>query len=738
LPLAADRSDWPVSTPSGLFAFSIAVAEKAQSGRSRRHVAWDWLLSAFSRGRYKIKRTRMQGESPTQVSTPTGAVFLSYPSQDAEAAQCICEALRAGGIEVWFDKNALRGGDAWDRTIRQQIRDCSLFIPLISEHSQERLEGYFRLEWKLAVDRSHRMAAERTFIMPVVIDSTRERDALVPDAFRDVQWTHLNGGEAPPAFVERVCRLLAPETSSTPAAARPTHAAFSTGQTSATAVTTRRGYKPVLWAMTLVFALTMTYFAADRFLLSKRTVAAAVKTTPASAVALAKSIAVLPFVDLSEEHDQEYFGDGMAEEILDLLAKVPQLTVIGRTSSFQFKGRTEDLRSIGEKLGAAYLVEGSVRRVGSRIRVTAQLIDARSGAHVWSDSYDRHYGDVLTLQDEIATAIARALQLSIDAHQARPLRSAQAIEAYTLYLKGKLALDKFDAKSLLEAQNLFEQALALDPTLIAAAEGLALTYMTRGDLENDIGSREAFDQAERAAQKALQMSTSSATAYSVLGFVAGKRDFEWTKAENQFRKALALNPNDPDTLNNAGEISTACGKSRAALQRFNASLALDPLNPNTYQLLALELYLNGDYSAAESALRKSLSINSDIDFSHYLIGAIRLLQGRREEALREFEAEIGIPGRDAGLALVNHALGRKAESDAALARLVNESGRFWPYGVARVHAYRGEHDQAFEWLEQAYTARDEELPFGLRDPYLVPLHGDVRWSALIKKMNLAE
>src|SRR6516162_11247070 len=150
----------------------------------------------------------MGAESRKATSTPTGAVFLSYASQDAEAARRICEALRSAGIEVWLDQSELRGGDAWDRQIRKQIHDCALFVPLISQHSQERLEGYFRLEWKLAADRSHRMAAERSFIVPVVVDSTRERDALVPDSFRDVQWTHLPGGEASPAFVARVAALL--------------------------------------------------------------------------------------------------------------------------------------------------------------------------------------------------------------------------------------------------------------------------------------------------------------------------------------------------------------------------------------------------------------------------------------------------------------------------------------------------------------------------------------------------
>ena len=202
----------------------------------------------------------MGAESAEPASTPTGAVFLSYASQDADAAHRICDALRAANIEVWFDKSALRGGDAWDRMIRQQIRDCALFIPLISQHSQERLEGYFRLEWKLAVDRSHRMAAERSFIVPVVVDSTRERNAVVPDSFRDVQWTHLPGGETSPAFVARVAALLSAPASLAPANgsdpglvnSRPAHARD------------RRAARIPLGLMALAVAVAGSWFALQR------------------------------------------------------------------------------------------------------------------------------------------------------------------------------------------------------------------------------------------------------------------------------------------------------------------------------------------------------------------------------------------------------------------------------------------------------------------------------------------
>lgn len=683
----------------------------------------------------------MEGESPIHASTAPGAVFLSYASEDAAAAERIATALRNADVEVWFDKVELRGGDAWDRQIRKQIHDCALFIPIISSHSQGRLEGYFRREWRLAVERAGDMAEEKAFLVPVVIDDTSERHASVPDKFRDVQWTHLAAGEAQAAFIERVSGLLSSDQAST----QPRTTPAARGTPSKSQDSKRKGGLFWWWRRGVLLAAVVVavgYLVADKVWLAKRSTAPA-QTLPTTDVGAQsgiaeKSIAVLPFVDLSEKHDQEYFADGMAEEILDILAKIPQLTVIGRTSSFQFKNRTEDLRIIGERLRSAYVVEGSVRKAGDRMRVTAQLIDSRSGTHLWSESYDRDFGDVLNLEDEIATSIARALQVTIVARDPHPLQNARAIEAYTLYLKGKRAGDKFEATSLLEAQNSFQQALALDRTLLPAAEGLASTYLNRGSDESDITAREAWNLARGAAETALQLNPGSATAHNVLGFVAGMGDYDWSTAESEFRKALALNPNDPDALANAGQISAMHGDYEIALQRLNAALAIDPLNAIAYFVLGETLYLKGDYSGAEAALRRAISIDPHIDGCHYYIGLMEVVQGRSKEALKEFAADPDVATRDGGLALASHALGRKAESDAALARLIGESGKTWPYGVARVYAYRGETNPAFDWLNLAYAGRDVDLMDVLREPLLMPLHNDPRWAALMRKMHLAE
>jgi len=327
----------------------------------------------------------MGDESSNPASTPTGAVFLSYASEDVDAAQRICDALRAEGIEVWFDQSELRGGDAWDRQIRKQIHDCALFIPLISQHSQERLEGYFRLEWKLAVDRSHRMAAERSFIVPVVVDSTRERDALIPESFRDVQWTYLPGGETSPAFGARIAALLGRTTpASTANGPGPGPGLVSTPPAR---TRNRRAVRIPLGLATLAIIVGGGWFAL-RHSGPHPHAEDGVAGHPQAAVT-EKSIAVLPFTDMSERHDQEYFSDGMTEEIIDLLSKVPDLRVPARTSSFYFKGKSEDIPTIARRLMVEHVLEGSIRKSGNHLRITAQLVRADTGYHVWSETSSR-------------------------------------------------------------------------------------------------------------------------------------------------------------------------------------------------------------------------------------------------------------------------------------------------------------------------------------------------------------
>ena len=326
------------------------------------------------------------------MTASSHAVFLSYASQDTEATQRICEALRAAGIEVWFDKSELRGGDAWDRSIRQQIHDSALFVPIISQHTHERLEGYFRREWRLAVERAGDMAENKAFLVPVVIDNTADRDPSVPEKFRELQWTRLPDGETSPAFVERIQGLLAGEAAPASEGARTASPVASTA--SAPRGLIRPGTGVIYGAIAAAALLAVGYFGLERLTGSKLRV-------PGAA-----SIAVLPLANESGEASQQYFSDGISEDLITALSQFPGLKVIGRTSSFQFRDSKEDSRSIGAKLGVAHLLEGSVRRSGEMVRVSAELIDTADGSTQWSEHYDRPYKDLFALQDEITRAVS--------------------------------------------------------------------------------------------------------------------------------------------------------------------------------------------------------------------------------------------------------------------------------------------------------------------------------------------
>jgi serine/threonine protein kinase/Tfp pilus assembly protein PilF len=448
-----------------------------------------------------------------------------------------------------------------------------------------------------------------------------------------------------------------------------------------------------------------------------------------------ESIAVLPFVDMSEKKDLEYFGDGMAEELRNLLVKVPQLKVIGRMSSFQFKGGNDDLRVIGDRLGVAYIVEGSVRKAGSKIRVTAQLSDARSGIHRWAESYDSDVRDVLGLQEVIATRIARTLQLAIAADDMNPVRRPKSPEAYALYLRGRSAYDRLDRSGLLEAVSDYQEALRLDPSFVRAAEALALAYFEQTD-EQLLPSAIGWQHAREAAGLALSIDASSALAHAVLAISHAIYDFNWVTADAEISRALVASPRDPAILDFASRVAAGRGRLDDALRLVKASLSSDPLNPNTYQTQCIWLYFSGDLAGAEHAARRSIELSPQGTYAHYLLGQILLARGDLQGALAAMQAEAPDGGRDSGLAIVYHALGRKAESDAALARHARKYGDEWPYSVAQPYGFRGDADRAFDWLAKAYAKRDPDIRFVRDDPLLVRLRGDPRYKALLVKMNL--
>ena len=663
------------------------------------------------------------------------AVFLSYASQDADAAGRICAALRAAGIEVWFDQSALRGGDAWDTAIRRQIKSCALFIPIISRNTHARDEGYFRLEWKLAVDRSHLMATTKAFLLPVVIDDTRDDDDRVPDRFREIQWTRLPGGAAPPAFADRVARLLAPdEPVASPAASSPGGAALAA---SAAAQATPSSSKILLVVIALLI-VGVGYLAVDRFVLSTRTAGKALTPGASSQRAAPgaipdRSIAVLPFADMSEKRDQEYFSDGLAEELLDLLAKTPGLHVIARTSSFYFKGKQATVAEIAKTLGVANILEGSVRKSGNRLRVTTQLIRTDTGEHIWSETYDRGQEDVFKIQDDIARVVVDKLRVTLLGDAPHSAAQTTNPDVHNLYLQGRYFVASDTRAGTDKAIECYRRAISLDGRYAPAYAGLAHAVF-RQVANGYIGVDEGLAKAMAAAQRSVELDPALADGYVMIGSLRMSVSFDWAGAREAFDHALRLDPSSANALFSSAHLTMTVGSTEETLAQFHRVLERDPLNLLYRRYVARVLLYAGRLDEAEGMVRQVLELSPSFPAAHYELGRILLGRGEVARAVAEFESESS-SWHAFGLPLGYHAAGRNAEAAAALRTLVQHSAGS-EFQVAEAYAYAGDRDQAFVWLDHAVERRDPGVQWLRGDPLLATLTGDPRYASLLRRLNL--
>jgi TolB-like protein/DNA-binding winged helix-turn-helix (wHTH) protein len=458
---------------------------------------------------------------------------------------------------------------------------------------------------------------------------------------------------------------------------------------------------------------------------------------PAKVAMVDRSIAVLPFVDMSEKKDQEYFADGMAEEIIDLLVKIPGLKVISRTSSFQFKGKNEDLRSIATQLGVAYVLEGSVRKSGDRLRVTAQLINSRDGSQLWSQTYDRELSDVLKMQDEIAIALVRALQIEVGTDEVSSRPALRNTEAYTLYLQGEHAADSFDQQGLEQAAGYFQRAIELDPSFAAADVSLGRVYSALG-VYGFMPPPVALEKARLADERAVELDPNLAVAHAALGDIHRGYDWDWAAADRELKLALALAPNDGDVLFLGAIQSLTAGRLDEALQRMSAASAKSPLSPDPYTILCIIQLRRGRPVEAEAAARRALELRPTYSGGHYFLAIVLLVRGEPQGALMEATKETQEAVRLGASAMAYFALGRMAESDAALAQMTSHSTGH-SFFIAQVYAFRGETDEALKWLERAYEQKDSGgLPVIKGDPMFKKLEGDPRYKAFLKKMNFQD
>jgi TolB-like protein/Tfp pilus assembly protein PilF len=685
------------------------------------------------------------GEDKANVRAP--ALFISYASQDAAAAARICSALRQAGIEVWFDQSELRGGDVWDQRIRREIRDCTLFMPVISANTASRHEGYFRLEWDLADQRTHMMARDRAFIVPVCLDATAEAGTDVPESFHRVQWTRLLDGNTPSAFTARIVALLGAP-GAVASAAKSTHTAAKTGHGAPPALTLAATSKSTLRKNRLAIALMATiagilaYVAVDRLWLSKHTpaekpaTAVAPAPTPATPAIPEKSVAVLPFVDMSEKKDQEYFSDGLSEELIDLLTKVPDLRVPARTSSFFFKGKAEDIATIAKKLRVAHVLEGSVRKAGNTMRVTAQLIRADNGYHLWSETYDRELKDVFKVQDEIAGAVVTALKLKLAPGQRVPTSHRTSVfEAYDHYLLGRQFYERGNPDGYRRAIEAYHKAIELDPRYAAAYVELAVSEYFAAD---EIGETAGKERALAAAEKAIEVAPSEAIGYSTRGYLRDRVNWDWTGAQADMEKALAIDSADAETQAAYALVLDNVGRLPQAIAAAQKATDLEPLSSEAWRRLGTLLIRNRHFAAAQQALRRALEIEPESTQVLFVLAELQLLEGNAIEALAAFREVDNEGFRLWGIAMAEHTLDHAAESQQALNELIAKHTHGYSFEIAQVYAWRSEKDKAFEWLERSYQQREGDLVYIKDDELLAPMRGDPRYKALLRKMNLPE
>ena len=514
-----------------------------------------------------------------------------------------------------------------------------------------------------------------------------------------------------------------------------------------------------------VLVLALGYFAFDKFVLTPRRDATLVAATKKSMTvttsqeskpaASPKSVAVLAFANLSDDQGSEYFSDGISEELLTVLQKIPGLHVAARTSAFSFKGKNATAQEIGQKLGVAHLVEGSVRKAGDAVRIAARLTQADTGEQVWSENFTRNLKDVFAVQTELAETIVEQLRGRLAGGSADPAAKAaiqaqvqaaekggtKNVEAHEAYLQGRFFLNRHSEKETDQARAAFDRAVQLDPQFALAWAGLAQTHVWDCNYATE-GGQKGFNNhlaaARDAVGKALALEPDLPDALYARAMIETNFDYHWKDAAETLRKALALASQDPALLWEAGNLALARGEAPQSLDLLRRAVALDPVNAQARAFLGSTLSVLGQLEEARAEYARVIELNPSAPFGHAGVGQTHLLQGKFEEAATAAQQDAADWARLLIVSCARWAQKRIPESDAALAELIATNGETAAYQIAEAYGYRNDKDHAFEWLERARRQRDAGLP-GLRADTLLPnLHDDPRWHAFLRTMGLAD
>ncbi len=503
----------------------------------------------------------------------------------------------------------------------------------------------------------------------------------------------------------------------------------------------------------VVLVLALAYFAFDKFLLDPRRDAEMLEAVqvakgpetdtetigqgklPEDGSHSEESIAVLPFVNMSEDPGNEYFAEGLSEELLNLLVRIPDLKVAARTSSFSYKGKDVQVGQIGEELGVSNVLEGSVRKSGNQVRITAQLIQADDGFHLWSETYDRTLDDIFAVQDEIAGAVVTALEMRLMNERA-PVR-VTAPEVYQLYLEGQYFLGLDTAESRRTAVEKLNQALALDPDYAPAWTDLGITVIRQSNFDN-IEFDAGFKLAREALQKAIALDESNAIAWASMGYIQAYYDWDLDSATESHRKAIALEPGNIYVINAAALLPAMQGQTERSLELRRKVIELDPINSVPLLQMSFSLMVVGQFDEAERTIHRLQVLKPGHPAVADMLARISLLRGDAGRALELLSDPDAGSVATVFRAMALHDLGQREKAAADIALTIAEKERDTPYYLAHYHAWTGNADAAFEALDLSIQAGNRQLIYTLGNPFLLKLRDDPRWPGLLARIGLLE
>ena len=670
-------------------------------------------------------------------------VFLSYASADAALAETIVGALERHGLRCWIAPRDVPPGTPYAEGIIRAINAAKVLVLVLTENAVESPHVGKEIE---------RASSKRRPIIAFRTDATPLTPAL-EYFLSESQWIDAGAGgvdAAIPTLIEAAERLMAP-----PSNARPVHDADVTKSAAVVAGThTNRRRNLALAAAIAAVAAASVYFVADKSRVPKRAAAAISEPAPArdaageasakaggggSAIAPPPhSIAVLPFVNMSGDPKQDYFSDGLSEELLNSLAAIRDLQVAARTSSFTFKGKNDDVGDIGRKLHVGAVLEGSVRKDGNQVRITAQLINASTGYHLWSQTYDRDLKNVLALQTEIATAVTKALKATLltDAATTIEIGGTQNPAAFDAYLRGKhLERGNFDKENTLARIAAFSEAVRLDPKFAKAYVGAANaqnTYANNFAADSDV--RGWFKQGRENAERAVALAPELGVAHAAMAGIWERGYLDFARAQAEYDRALALSPNDTEVLLRSGTFFVTMGRAVAGLANIRRAIALDQLNPEGYARLSIGLTYAHQFREAIEADERTLQFNpSDIavknsrGMNHLLLGELDAARESCDTPKRSWQGRLC-------MSILYDKLHRRSDAEAELAAMRAELGDGASYQYAEIYAQWGDIPKALEWLDTAYRLPDPGIGTLKTDTLIDPLRNEPRFREIERKL----